>query len=135
MGGETNLDQLIRSMTPELQPGIFVFATSPQFDSDVLTEAVMTFREAEGMTAIVPEDVATRHALASTFRCRRITLSVHSSLEAVGFLAVITTALAEAGIGVNPVSAYYHDHLFIAERDVDIALEVLRRFVSGDDVA
>jgi len=134
MSGETNLKQLIRSMTPELQPGVFVFATSPQFDSNVLAQALMTFREAEGVTAILPEDVATRHALAWTFRCRCITLSVHSSLEAVGFLAVITTALAEAGIGVNPVSAYYHDHLFIAERDVNKALEVLRRLVSGGDV-
>jgi hypothetical protein len=42
-----------------------------------------------------------------------ITLNVHSDLSAIGFLARITGALAESGISVNAVSAYYHDHLFV----------------------
>ena len=42
-----------------------------------------------------------------------ITLTVHSSLEAVGFLAVITRKLAQHSISVNAVSAYHHDHLFV----------------------
>jgi uncharacterized protein len=125
MSGETNLDQLIRTMRPELQPGEFVFATSPSLHPDVLGQAAMTFREAEGVTAIVPETVAKKHGLTYTYRCQCITLNVHSSLEAVGFLAVITTALAKAGIGVNPVSAYFHDHLFIAEHHVKEAMQVL----------
>ena len=50
-----------------------------------------------------------------------ITLNIHSSLEAVGFLAVITTHLAKLNVGVNPVSGFYHDHLFIpAERAQDV---------------
>jgi uncharacterized protein len=40
------------------------------------------------------------------FACRMITLNVHSSLEAVGFLAAITRQLAQAGMGVNPASAF-----------------------------
>jgi len=55
-----------------------------------------------------------------------ITLTVHSSLEAVGFLAAITGRLAEAGISVNAVSAYYHDHLFVAEHRADEALRLLQ---------
>lgn len=42
-----------------------------------------------------------------------ITLNVQSSLDAVGFLAVLTTRLAKYGMGVNPVSAFLHDHLFV----------------------
>lgn len=58
-----------------------------------------------------------------------ITCEVHSSLEAVGFLAVVAGRLAELGMGVNPVSGYFHDHLFVPEgREVEAvgALEGLR---------
>ncbi|TIM21889.1 MAG: ACT domain-containing protein, partial [Mesorhizobium sp.] len=55
------------------------------------------------------------------------TLNIHSSLEAVGFLAAITTRLAAAEIGVNPVSAFYHDHLFVPVDRAEEAIDVLRR--------
>jgi hypothetical protein len=42
-----------------------------------------------------------------------ITLDVHSSLEAVGFIAAISARLTQANIGVNPVSGFFHDHLFV----------------------
>jgi hypothetical protein len=48
-----------------------------------------------------------------------------SSLEAVGFLAAITTMLASAGMGVNPVSAFFHDHLFLSIDHIDKAKSLL----------
>jgi hypothetical protein len=55
-----------------------------------------------------------------------ITLNVHSSLEAVGFMAAISTKLAENGIGVNPVSGYYHDHCFVPLGKANEAMKVLQ---------
>ncbi len=52
-------------------------------------------------------------------------MTVHSSLEAVGFLAALTTRLAAAGISVNPVSAFYHDHLFVPENRAEEAVRLL----------
>jgi hypothetical protein len=83
------------------------------------------FREAEGITVIVDKIAAEQAGLSYTFVSRMITLTVHSSLEAIGFLAVITRKLAEAGISVNPVSAYYHDHLFVPSGKAEQAMQLL----------
>lgn len=63
----------------------------------------------------------------NAFPCRLITLEVHSSPEAVGFLAVILPALARAGVGVNPVSDFFHDHLFVPANRAEDTLAILER--------
>jgi hypothetical protein len=63
-----------------------------------------------------------------------ITLNIHSSLEAVGFMAKISAKLTEKGIGVNPVSGFWHDHCFVPvgrEREAMKALEELVREAKG----
>ena len=135
MSGETNLSILIRTMRPELQPGVFIFATVP--DGTAIPASLtplMIFRETEGITLILTREAAEAAGLAVTFRCRMITLAVHSSLEAVGFLATITQALADAGIAVNPVSAFHHDHLFVPEDRAEEALIILERLAGNSRV-
>jgi hypothetical protein len=90
-------------------------------------DPVMVFREREGTTLIATDEAAKAAGLTASFRCRMITLNIHSSLEAVGFLAAITTRLAAAGMGVNPVSAFYHDHLFVPADRAEEALALLRQ--------
>ena len=115
-------------MTPELLDGIYVFATlAPEVSSRRTLTPVMVFREREGTTLIVTEEAASATGLAASFRCRMVTLNIHSSLEAVGFLAAITTRLAAAGMGVNPVSAFYHDHLFVPAERAEEAMELLHQ--------
>jgi len=128
LDGERNLGKLITTMRPELQEGEFVFCTvSPEMYEESDIQPVGWFREEEGVTLILGRDIAEGAGLAYTYNSRMITLSVHSNLEAVGFLAVITKALAKAGISVNPVSAYYHDHLFVPVDKAQMALEVLEK--------
>lgn len=126
MPGETDLKRLLAGMKPKLQPGIFVFSTVPVGAAiPAGLEAVMTFRESEGMTLVLDEARAREAGIDGTFRARMITLEVHSSLEAVGFLAAVTARLAEAGMGVNPVSAFFHDHLFVPAERAAEALRIL----------
>lgn len=54
-----------------------------------------------------------------------ITLDVHSSLEAVGFIAAISSRLTQMHIGVNPVSGFFHDHLFVPAGREEDALKLL----------
>lgn len=128
--GETNLRALLAGMKPVLVDEVLVFATLAGPVPPGL-EPVMVFREAEGATLILPEVEARRHGLASVYPCRMITLTIQSSLEAVGFLAAVTTALAAEGISVNPVSAFHHDHLFVPAERVDAAMAVLRHLSGG----
>lgn len=114
MSGEVNLHRLLSGLTAELQAEVYVFVTLPEetaLPADLKPR--MLFREGEGLTLIVPQQEAEKRDWPNAFPCRMITLTVHSSLEAVGFIAHIATALAERGLGVNPVSAFFHDHLFI----------------------
>ena len=130
MTGETDLQNLLGSMSPELLPGVYVFATLPPRETVPSgVEPVMIFREKEGVTLILEENEAMASGLAFAFPSRMITLNVHSSLEAVGFIAVIATRLAAAGMGVNPVSAYFHDHLFVPADRSEEAMQVLMRLV------
>jgi hypothetical protein len=85
----------------------------------------MLFRESSSWTLILPHSLAEEFNLEYEFRCRQITLNVHSSLDAVGFLALVTGRLARLGMGVNPVSGFYHDHLFVPEGKEGIALAEL----------
>lgn len=134
--GGTKLSDLIRSMDPTLHQGTFVYATVPDHGSEperrdflsrVAPEAEMFFRESEGLTLILAQEKAEELHLERNFPSRKITLNVHSSLDAVGFLAAITTRLAtKLEIGVNPVSGYYHDHLFVAVGNEDLVMEELR---------
>ena len=127
MAGETDLDRLLASMNPELRPGVYVFATlDPDTAHPAGISPVMIFREAEGTTLIVERAASQAAGLEGVFPSRMITLRIHSSLEAVGFLARITARLAEAGISVNPVSAFFHDHLFVPEDRAAEAINLLR---------
>ena len=107
MTGVTDLDTLLQSMRPVLHPDVFVYATTDRVSQIDVLCPVMLFHEAEGITVIVPRDRAERLTLAYEFSCRMITLNIHSSLDAVGFLARITECLAAQKMAVNAVSAFF----------------------------
>lgn len=112
--GESNLETLLATLQPELQPTMFVFCTiGPEVALPQGLSYVCQFSEQEGTTLILPQAEADRAHLPYHYRCRQITLKVHSSLAAVGLLATVTQALAAEGISGNVVSAYFHDHLFV----------------------
>jgi hypothetical protein len=125
--GESNLATLLQNMKPEMHDGVFVFCSIPA-DEEILATLtpVHIFREREGTTLVVRREEAESAGLPYQFVSRLITLTVHSSREAVGLLAAITGRLAEAGISVNAVSAYYHDHLFVPEHRANEVLRLLQ---------
>lgn len=132
MSGETNLGELLSTLSATLIDGVFVFATIP--DNSVPEGLVprMVFREAEGTTLILLKTEAEAHGISYEFPCRMITLNVHSSLQAVGFIARIATELTKHNMGVNPVSGFYHDHLFVPDGREQDALEILKQIATAN---
>ncbi|EIM02143.1 acetyltransferase [Rhodanobacter thiooxydans] len=122
----SNLAELLHSMHPVLNRGVYVFVALPGGSIPDRVEPIATFRERKGLTLIVEEQQAVDAGLAVLFRAAWITLSVHSDLQAVGLTAAVAAALAEAGISCNVVAAAYHDHLFVHVEAASHALAVLR---------
>lgn len=126
MSGETSLEILLQSMQPVLHPGVYVFATvDSSFDTQGLAPR-MVFEESEGKTMILLQETATSHGIDHEFPSCMITLNIHSSLDAVGFIAAIAKKLTEIGMGVNPVAAFHHDHLFVPVDRADEAMKALQ---------
>ena len=124
--GKQNLQTLLGQMNPLLDPDEYVFATGPA----PLPQAICSFRESEGVTLILERADAEALGIPYTYPCRRITLTIHSSLESVGLFAAITTRLAAHGLSVNAVSGYYHDHLFVETGKADRVMVLLKQLAS-----
>lgn len=122
---EKNLATLCATIEPEMAEPVYVYCSFPDFVLPEGLSALFTFREAEGLAAVLDLRDADNYALAYTFKARLITLKVQSSLEAVGFLAVVSAHLARAAIPCNAIAGYYHDHILVPIDRADEALSVL----------
>ncbi|WP_430866977.1 ACT domain-containing protein [Demequina aurantiaca] len=129
MSGETDLATLIASMRPRLESTVYVWATVP-FGTQV-PDAVVTVREAEGLTVVLPQARGDELGLDYEFPSARITLEVHSALEAVGLTAAFAQTLTDQGISANVVAGFHHDHIFVPfDRAVE-ATAALERLAAG----
>jgi uncharacterized protein len=124
VAGETELPALLAAMAPVLRVEEYVFCTLPpgaELPAGVVPFAAV--REDEGLSLVV------ERAHAGDLRCsapfRAITLTVHSSLEAVGLTAAVARALADLGIPANVVAGFHHDHVFVPADHADEALRAL----------
>ena len=130
--GETDLGRLLRHLRPSVDAERWAFCALPGHEPpSPALGAVVTVRELEGWTAVVPLERARAAGLAHAGAYRRVTLTVHSSLDAVGLLAAVARALADAGIACNAVAGFYHDHLFVPEARAEDAVAVLARLAAG----
>lgn len=127
MIAETDLSVLLKNLNPMASSENYIFTTLPadKLSSTLVSVAKGMFQEREGTTLILPVTAAKQANLQFEGYYRCITCEVHSSLDAVGMTAAMSTALGNAGISANVVAAYYHDHIFVPAEKVDVALDVL----------
>ena len=124
MSGVRDLKTLLANLSVHRHDGVWEFVTGTQ---ESVEGAVMQFKEREGWTHIV---LAHRSAPEDR-RFVWLELAVHSDLNAVGFLAAVSTALAVADVPCNAISAFHHDHIFVPESKAEAALEALEKLSQG----
>jgi uncharacterized protein len=129
--GEQDLLKLCAALEPIMAPAVYVYCSFADFNLPEGISALCTIHEREGLTAIVERADARRLHLAYTYDARLITLSVHSSLSAIGFIKVISGKLADAGIPCNVIAGYYHDHILVPVDRADEAMARLREIAAS----
>lgn len=126
-GRVADAQAMIAVMDPVLDDAEYVFCSLPFGSTGQAGSAapLAMFMEDEGLSMVLRAEDADGMGLKTGPPMRRITLSVHSSLESVGLTAAVSSALAEAGIACNVIAAYHHDHLFVPAGDAERAMTVL----------
>lgn len=119
---------LLKTMKPVHHTGDYVFCTVTDLSNVPIADITLFFKEEEGLTIIITQQLADKLGFEYTAVFSWITLTVHSSLEAVGLTAAFSTALSAAGISCNVIAAYYHDHIFVGKNDTEKAMGVLNTF-------
>mgnify|MGYP003876333845 FL=1 len=132
MAAEADLARLLAGLAPTLDPQPFGYALLPL--EQALPTGLVPFaliREAEGLTVIAARDALAAAGLAVEASWALLTMTVHSSLEAVGLTAAMATALSRVGISANVVAGYHHDHLLVPWDRRHDALEALQALAAS----
>lgn len=100
--------------------------------------AFATIQDETETTTVIDQD-AVGNVDASTVEggWKRLTFEMDLPFGLVGFLAAVTTALADADVSVFVLSSYSTDHVLVDEDDLDAAVSQLEalgcRLVSSPD--
>jgi uncharacterized protein len=128
----TDLPTLLRTLAPVLRDGEWVFCWLTCDAARAHADAALaSIREDDGVSLVLPRAHARAHGLPDTPAFRCLTLTVHSSLEAVGLTAAVAQALAARGIAANVIAGARHDHVFVPTARADDALAALRALGTG----
>lgn len=125
-GGESNLKNLIMHMQPVLNEGEYVFVSVTDVSLIPRHITICEIKEKEGVTMVISKDHAIALGLTYDYIASWITLNVHSSLAAVGLTAAFSSELAKHHISCNVIAGYYHDHIFVDQKDAQNALNLLQ---------
>ncbi len=112
-------------MAPVLNEGEYVFTMVKNTGGIRRDDVICEFKEAEGTTLVLERKKADELKLPYEYVASWITLTIHSSLEAVGLTALFSKALADQNISCNVIAGYYHDHIFVDIKDSQRAIHVL----------
>jgi hypothetical protein len=123
--GETDLEKMLRTLSVERRPGVFTYLAVGGPSEALLDVARATVDEGDLTTVVLPVEAAERAGHTVIVRLAWLTLTVQSSVEAVGLTAAVSSRLTDVGISCNVLAGYHHDHLLVPVERVDEAIVAL----------
>lgn len=127
MNGQADLKHLLAHAQPRLDAAEYVFASfrGARYADLAWMKPIASMQEKEGLSLVIERETAELAGVLTGAVFRRISLDIHSSLEAVGLTAAISAKLAEKGISANIIAGFYHDHVFVPSAKANEALAAL----------
>ena len=123
--GETDLDKMMATLRVERRPGVFTYATVRTPAPELLAAAHGVVTEGDLTTLVLPVEAAERAGLPVELEMAWLSLTVQSSLEAVGLTAAFSATLGKAGIPCNVLAGFHHDHILVPVDRAQQAIDVL----------
>ena len=123
--GETDLDKMLATLRVERRPGVFTYATVRTPAPELLAAAHGVVTEGDLTTLVLPVEAAERASLPVELEMAWLSLTVQSSLEAVGLTAAFSATLGKAGIPCNVLAGFHHDHILVPVDRAQQAIDVL----------
>ena len=123
--GETDLDKMLATLRVERRPGVFTYAAVRAPGSELLAAAHGVVTEGDLTTLVLPVVAAERAGLPVELEMAWLSLTVQSSLEAVGLTAAFSTTLGKAGIPCNVLAGFHHDHILVPADRAQQAIDLL----------
>ena len=132
MAGIKNLSKILESINPVLNPKRYVICSvNGELADYAHLKPIVSCVEKEGLTLFLEKQQADANNIEYQQTYQQITLTVHSSLEAVGLTAAFSNKLAEHNLSANVVAGYFHDHIFIQTEFAEQALMALKSLQQG----
>ncbi len=123
--GETDLAKMLATLRVVRRSGVFTMGESDDPPASVVARAHARIDEEESTTYVLEVADAVAAGWEVPVEMAWLTLSVHSSLEAVGLTAHVSSVLAEEEIPCNVLAGYRHDHLLVPLDRADRAIRLL----------
>ena len=118
--GEMDLQAMLDSLDVERRPGTFTFVAVEVPTPGLLAAAHGMVKEGELTTLVLPVESARRAGLPVVVEMAWLSLTVQSSLEAIGLTAAFSKILGDENISCNVLAGYHHDHILVpVERATD----------------
>jgi len=123
--GETDLALMLATLAVQRRPGIFAYIAVEVPTPGLIAAAHAVVKEGRLTTIVLPVDAAERAGQPATVQFAWLTLTVQSSLDAVGLTAAVSARLAALDSSCNVLAGYHHDHLLVPLDRVDDAIAAL----------